>query len=412
MFSSTLLKHVLLGVVLFTVFTLWSCGSSPAATTLSTHESVPTATHADTSQQTTPIPIRTPSPTSVPLLFSLTSTAVPLISPTPIPTATPVMYKLASNTYAPEGVWKSFLHRYPQVFLLVAAKVPNTEADIHAVLTVSAWCDSQARQLGILGVEVSRGAGVRGNKYWEVMIQLSGDEAYSTTWIDINPEVHSLANLWRLWGTVLGEKEWPAEYPTPQEEVPFWDSLLPGLYTGKDLHFTIGEKLTVSFDAHGFRAAWDSLTPACPLNQARAPATSPVPESHALTVEEYVDFCSANTSNNTTASVLGIDPNDYADVSTMTNGDMVRVLEAHLQIVKPVIPPPVLERYHIAQIGFFEGLIQYYGTFPPKNYIDWRTFERDLVEDADLSWKLLTLSTAIDNLPGDLGQRVLSHCSN
>lgn len=321
------------------------------------------------------------------------------------------MYKLAANTYAPEGVWKSLLQRYPQVYLLVAAKVSNTEADIPAVLTVSAWCDSRVRQLSLVGVEVNRDTGIIGNEHWEVTMQLSGDDAYSTTWIDINPDVDSLANLWRLWGTVLGEK-WPAGYPTPQEEIPFWDSLLPGLYTGKDLHFTIDGKLTVSFNAQGFQAVWDSITPACPLDQPRESATNSVLASHVPTVEEYVDFCSVNTSNNTADSVLGIDSTDFADVSTITNGDMVRALEAHVQILEPVRPPPVLERYHIAQINFFEGLIQYYGTFPPKNYIDWQAFERDLLEDADLSWKLLTLSTAADRLPGDLGQRVLTRCSN
>ncbi len=140
------------------------------------------------------------------------------------------------------------------------------------------------------------------------------------------------------------------------------------------------------------------------------PTPSPTPQS--LTVTEYIAWCSVNTSNDTTARVLGIDPNDFGDASTVTNGDMVVALEAHIQVVESVESPPTLERFHTAQRHWFEGMAGYYGGYPQSEYVDWWSLEQNLLEDAELSWRLLTLSTAIENLPTSIRNQITTKCFN
>ena len=142
------------------------------------------------------------------------------------------------------------------------------------------------------------------------------------------------------------------------------------------------------------------------------PSPSPTPTAQALTVAEYLAWCANNTSNDTTARVLGIDPTDFADVSTVTNGDMVRALEAHVEVVDSVEPPSAIERFHTAQRNWFEGLSGFYGGYPANEYVDWGSFEQNLLADTDLSWQLLTLTTALERLPDHIRNPITSNCLN
>ena len=184
--------------------------------------------------------------------------AVPLDTSTPVPLSTPVMYKLAVDTYAPAGVWKSIDHTHPDVYMIVAAEtqIPNAESDVHAVLTLKHNCDYLGYVLGV-GPSIA----LKQGEYLEVGMRLTGEEEYKTTWWDLS-DGQEPSNLWRLYDTAHGE-QWPSGYPSASSEKPFWDSLLPGLYDGKDLHFTIDGHLSVTFDAAGFQEQWDSLEPSC-----------------------------------------------------------------------------------------------------------------------------------------------------
>ena len=139
---------------------------------------------------------------------------------------------------------------------------------------------------------------------------------------------------------------------------------------------------------------------------------TPTPTTQTLTESEYLTWCSVNTSNDTSGRVLGIDPNDFGDVSTITNGDMILALEVHIDVVDAVEPPESIEKFHTAQRHWFEGLIEYYGRFPQNEYVDWWALEQDLLEDAELSWRLLTVSTAIENLPASIRTQIVNNCLN
>ena len=142
--------------------------------------------------------------------------------------------------------------------MIVAAKTqtPNADDGVHAVLSLVANCDTMTYRLGV-GPSIALNQG----EYLEAAVMLSGDKEYQTTWWDLS-DGQEPANLWRLYDTARGAS-WPAGYPSATSEKPFWDSLLPGLYDGKDLHFTINGHLAVTFDAAGFRDKWDSLEPSC-----------------------------------------------------------------------------------------------------------------------------------------------------
>ena len=142
------------------------------------------------------------------------------------------------------------------------------------------------------------------------------------------------------------------------------------------------------------------------------PSPSPTPTAQALTVAEYLAWCAINTSNDTTARVLGIDPSDFADASTVTNGDMVRALEAHVEVVDSVVPPSAIDRFHTAQRNWFEGLSGFYGRYPANEYVDWGSFEQNLLADTDLSWRLLTFTTVLERLPDHIRNPITNNCFN
>ena len=210
---------------------------------------------------------------------TLEPTATPAPAVTPVPTATPVMYKLAPNTYAPEGVWESIDRTHPQIYMMVAAKVqtPNDEADVHAVLSLVVSCDAMTYRLGV-APSIPLNVGVHS----EASMRLASEKEYRTTWWNLSIGIEEPANLWRLYGTAQSA-QWPDGFPSPHVERPFWGSLIPGLYAGKDLHFSIDDQLTATFDAEGFQGEWDSLTPSCSFD-----LSSPVSEAEVqVTQEEY-----------------------------------------------------------------------------------------------------------------------------
>ena len=140
-------------------------------------------------------------------------------------------------------------------------------------------------------------------------------------------------------------------------------------------------------------------------------SATPTPAS-SLTVAEYLAWCAVNTSNDTTARVLEIDPTDFADASTVTNADMARAVGAHVEVVDSVVPPSAIERFHTAQRNWFEGLSAFYGRFPANEYVDWGSFEHNLLADTDLSWRLLTFTTALERLPDHIRNPITNNCFN
>ena len=184
-------------------------------------------------------------------------TMLPSDTPTPVPVGTPTMYKLAPDTYAPPGVWKA-LEDDPYVNMLIAAEtqLPDVDSGEHAVLLLKYNCDSFDYLFGVLpSIALSQ------EKYLKAEVMLSGGQEYKTTWWDISTEGQP-AELWRLYDTAQ-EQYWTSDYHSRESEKPFWDSLVPGLYAGKDFHFTIDGHLSVTFDAAGFQDEWDSLEQAC-----------------------------------------------------------------------------------------------------------------------------------------------------
>ena len=140
-------------------------------------------------------------------------------------------------------------------------------------------------------------------------------------------------------------------------------------------------------------------------------ACSNTPEQEPLTIDEYIDWCSTNTSNDTAAKVLNIDPYDFGDASTITWGEMLLVTEAHIEVLKSIVPPTVFEKFHNAQIEFHQGSAPFYKELPSEDFLDPSIIEV-MLEDDDQSWRILRVSSSIEQLAPDLETRIRNNCVN
>lgn len=177
------------------------------------------------------------------------------------PTPTPVIYQLTPNISAPAGVWKSITDRHPSVYMLVATegKVPDSEDAISTVLGFIFNCDEDDASYRLF-VEPGQVAKGSPSRYWEITARLFGDEPHRTTWLQLDDAGDWQPELYRLDGLLW---EWPPAWPSARSEWPFWNSLLPGLHEGKDLHLYVDGQFEATFDAEGFEAEWDALDPSC-----------------------------------------------------------------------------------------------------------------------------------------------------